>query len=599
MLTRIEAIAERSVPILLALQSILGSLQLLDALNIWYHPTIHRATRSIRFELGFDLVAPLAVLLVLWLGWIFWRRPKAVLFPAVALILYPFFGLEAALSAASLQAVVGGLWILRRLGNYLSWVFLFLGGLEAVSLLHWIVYIPSGLASPLESAARLELDMFHMTAYLAPLLVLPLMFMWILKPLFRWGWREKIDEGGIELRLGVRFSLGSVPLLSRARESEGGVIERRDGGRTSTRILLILFFTVSLGVIAALYPYGSAVNPRNLNVGVDIPHYVRAADIVELDVSQAFKIWGGSRPLIFLAIYGFQRLLGSDVSTAVRFLPVLLNPLLAVSAFFLALEVFGDGWTSVWASFFTVCGFTITVGMYSYFLTNMLGLCLIFLSLGFLFRAMRRSCLMSLATASLLGGLRVFTHPWTFAQYYASAVLTAGAVWYEARKRGGSYGKVRAMLFYLVSLGLAEFLKVLVFRGVGGVTVSSTAVRSISGLPGFWYSSIFSFRLLYGGFMSNLVLLGLAIVGVYLMGRRDVPEVYLRVFMLATSLLFLVGDETIKSRLLYNVPVGMFAAYGFISFLRRRDAHDFKHAFIGFVVLSVVVYLFRSLANLI
>ena len=99
--------------------------------------------------------------------------------------------------------------------------------------------------------------------------------------------------------------------------------------------------------------------------------------------------------------------------------------------------------------------------------------------------------------------------------------------------------------------------------------------------------------------MSSLVLLGLAVVGVYFLERRDVPEVYFRVLMLATSLLFIVGDETIKSRLLYNVPIGLFAASGLVSFLRRRVTRDYKNVFASFVTLSMVAYLFRSLANLV
>jgi len=82
-----------------------------------------------------------------------------------------------------------------------------------------------------------------------------------------------------------------------------------------------------------------------------------------------------------------------------------------VAVFFRAFQAFGDWWLSSWAAFFTACGYQITVGVYSYFLTNILGLCLTFLSLGFLFRSLRRGCKISLALASILGVLLVFTHP--------------------------------------------------------------------------------------------------------------------------------------------------------------------------------------------
>ena len=95
------------------------------------------------------------------------------------------------------------------------------------------------------------------------------------------------------------------------------------------------------------------MNPEGRGVGVDFPHYVRDALIVESDPSNTFRVGGGSRPLIFLVIYGFQQVLGSDASTAVKFLPVLLNPLIVISTFFLALEVFRDKEMVSWTSFFT------------------------------------------------------------------------------------------------------------------------------------------------------------------------------------------------------------------------------------------------------
>lgn len=76
--------------------------------------------------------------------------------------------------------------------------------------------------------------------------------------------------------------------------------------------------------------------------------------------------------------------------------------------------------------------------------------------------------------------------------------------------------------------------------------------------------------------MSGIVLLGLAVVGVYLLRRKAVVEAYLTAFMAATSLLFLVGDEAIKSRLLYNVPVGLFSAIGLASMDSWKVGEDLK-----------------------
>ena len=109
------------LPLVLALQCFLGSLQLLDALGVVYFPMVHRATRAVRFELGVGLVLPLVVFLGFWLGWVVWmRRFEALLFPAVAVLVYPFLALEASVSLASLLAVGAGLWLRRDFGRFFS-----------------------------------------------------------------------------------------------------------------------------------------------------------------------------------------------------------------------------------------------------------------------------------------------------------------------------------------------------------------------------------------------------------------------------------------------------------------------------------------------
>ena len=185
---RSESLAEVGFPFLLALQSVLGSLQLLDAFGPVYYPMVHRATRTVRFDLGINLLAPLLVLLVLWLGWAVWEsRLRALFLVSLGLLVYPFLGIEGSLSAVSLLAAASGLWFHRRLEEFFTGVFALLGGFEALALFHWVFFVPLGLSSPLEGVAWVEMGLFYLAAYLAPLLVLPLLFMWILKPLLRWG----------------------------------------------------------------------------------------------------------------------------------------------------------------------------------------------------------------------------------------------------------------------------------------------------------------------------------------------------------------------------------------------------------------------------
>jgi len=146
--------ADWSAPLLLALMTVLGALQLLDALDVVYYPMIHGATTTMRFDLGLSLVLPLLFLLLIWLGWVIWkRRFSALTFPVIAICLYPFMSVETIFSIGSLLAVSGGLWTHRGIGRYFSGVLVLLGSIEVLALLHWVVFLPIGLSIPFRARA--------------------------------------------------------------------------------------------------------------------------------------------------------------------------------------------------------------------------------------------------------------------------------------------------------------------------------------------------------------------------------------------------------------------------------------------------------------
>jgi hypothetical protein len=555
---------------IMALQGLMGGIQLLDALGIVFYPTIHRVTSMERFELGFSLVVPLALLLVAWVGWMLWRGMGVLAsYPLVGFVVYPFAGLEAAVFAASLFCVVVGLYASRLLEGFVKSVLLLISAFEGLALLHWLIFVPLGVGSPLMGLASLELDLFYVVSYLAPLLVLPLLFMWLLKLVVGWGWGVDFDEGG-----------SVIPK------------KRLDG------VWVYLSLTVLLSVFAVVYPYFPNVNPRGLNVGVDISRYVASARLVDADVSQAFSVSGGSRPLIFLVIFGVQRLTGLSIEASVNYLPVLLAPVLVLSAFFLARVVSGNDCVAVWSAFFTSTGIQITVGIYSYFLTNMLALSLAFLSSALLLLGLRRGSYLFALAASFLGGLLLFTHPWTFDQLLGSVLVFALYAGYEGWRRR-RYEQFYPLIVYVGLMGFFEFCKSFIFQGIGSVGASSAVTGNLAGLGGFWAASIFGFRLLYGGFESNVLLISLSLIGVYLLKRGVVAERFFVVYCVASSLVFLVGDDSIKARLLYNLPFALFSGVGLHWLLDSSKFVGYRKYVFSGVVLSSLVYLFRCLGNLV
>ncbi len=63
--------------------------------------------------------------------------------------------------------------------------------------------------------------------------------------------------------------------------------------------------------------------------------------------------------------------------------------------------------------------------------------------------------------------------------------------------------------------------------------------------------------------------------------------------------MILIGDTVIKSRLLYNIPVGVLAAYGISYIDDLKVDRGLKMGLKLVIVVSLLSCLFRDLANLI
>ncbi len=560
------------LPLVLALQGLLGGLQLLGVAGVVFYPTIHRTTVTRVFELGFNLAAPLGLLLAVWAVLVFLggeRRWLAA--PLLGVLAYPVLGVEGVLGAASLVCLGVGLLRWRDFGGVGFWGLLYLSCFEALALVHWVVFVPLGLDGVLGGLAGLELDLFFVSAYLIPLLVLPLLFWWAV----RW-----VVEWGFDVRIGTELT-------------EAG----DDCSMRNTAVMLAALLL--LGVFVGVYPYLGGVNPLGLDVGVDAPRYVESLQVVEGDLWSAFSLMSGSRPLIFLVLYGFEMVTGFSAGMTVRYLPVVLIPLLVLSAFFVGWVVSRGKRMALWSAFLMLCGVQVVVGMYSYFLTNMLALAITLFSVGLLLLSLRNGDKVLFFLAVLLGVLLPFVHPWTFDQFLGSVGLLALSVGYEFWRERGSRGAFLRLLLYCGFLLGSDQLKGLIFHGVSGIQATDTVISGLSGLGEFWMSSIFNFRLLYGGGLSNIVLISLSLIGVLLLvGRRYENRLWL-LFLAATSIVFLIGSETVKRRLLYNAPFFLLASLGLEFLLLKVKKRRLFNVLLVFLVFFSLTYLFRSMANLV
>ena len=559
---------------ILAFQFLISTLQLLDVHRVWYFPMIHGLAYSLRFDLGFSLVPvilPVSAVVAIYLlkgG----KYREVLIATFLSCCIYVFLGMEAAVSWFSVYQVPLALVCLVDVRDFLYSLLVFLTGFEVTALVHWML-LPLGIFTPLAWFADLELALFYVLAPLAPLVVLSIFFVVFIKLIF------------------PQYLVSVERFLKDCKFLKDGSMDVNMN--LDPRVFLVL--SLILSVVGALYPYSRHINPDGIAFGVDVHYYVDWMGPVEQDLRSAFSVANGSRPVILLLIYGFQHAFGLKLLDAIKYLPVLINPLLVLSVYFMVSQCTEDREWAGLASLFSASGFTITVGTYSYFLTNILGLIFIFSALGFIFKTLRTRQKIYFASASVIGSLSVFTHPWTFAQYYAATALFLFYIYFREKRSSESL----IVLAYLVLTGLIDVLKG-VIGGLGAYGAITSTVPKLVWIGEFWGNNIFAFRQMYGGLLSNTVLLGFAVFGVYLLSRRRSYHLFLMLLLLVSLMFYLMVNGGAQTKLLFNIPFSVLASLG-VLFLVRGVALDRRKKMLVllFTCNYMMVYLLRSLANLV
>ncbi len=539
------------LPLLCSLQLVMGSLQLLDRLGAVYFSS---SGVYVVFSLGFSLLWPMALCMAVWVAAVRRLGGRRLLLAAAPAALV-VFDAELGASLASLSmSFVGAAWVVGW-ARYLDAVMLVLTVFNGLAVLRRGVLLPLGVSEAFAEATRVQVGVHFLVGWVVPLTLYVFMFFWLLRPLVGRAWRtpaHRVEEGGAT-------GLG----------------------------LALLLFSVYLSLYLSLYPYLPAVNPHGLSFGADMHRYVEVAEAIAGSDEPLREIVVVGRGFYFVFFFAFQRLTGLDVVHAARLVPALLNPMFVFASFLFAWECLRSFEAAAWCSFFASTGFVVTLGTSIYLVSNTLALVVALLSLTLLFRAARLGDGRCLAAASVIGSLLVFTHPWTLDQYMAAVLCSLAFLW--IRGRGfGSY--VRYLLAYSAVVGVAELLAHVLSVGDSGVSSVAVAVEGVLAPGGVWSSTLSGFLVFNGGLASNLVLILLAVVGVYAMEGERPWGVFLYALVLLSSLVFLFGGPIIKTRLFYNVPLQVFAAVGLDSLKKRSSPLLFFY-----VVVYSLFYVFVAL----
>ena len=519
-----------------ALVIFLGLIQLINSLKLpWYLPVSPIPPGNI---VKISLITPEADLF---------------LFITITLLIVPL----TILTIIKTPKIIGEL--LGRTALILLAILVFI---EFTSLIGWLLYPAYKKASLTWLFITIETQLFYVFSYYSSKIFLLMVFSWILI---------------LVLRSFKSFSLKIDKMLVK--------LDMEDYARRVLKSKLLkptILASFIIAVTLAFYPFLPSLNPSGKLVGVDTKYYLDGLrEALEKSPMEAltyflWKAMGGSRPLYFIPNY-FLCILGFNAEDVVKFQPLILFPLTLLSVYLFAYEGLHDNKQSALVAIFTSTSFYVTVGMFAAFYANLFALFFGFLSLMLLIRYLQgygqNSQLKILLTSSFLLSLVIFIHPWTWGFFIAIIIiyplfmLLMGASKEEFKRRIPPLG-----FLLLINFSTDAFKRFILhsLSGVEAVYKASKVFLSLENLPNFWLNLMITFRSFSSGFYTNMILIGLAFIGVlFLILRRDKSDFscILLSWLFLISILLPFANYIAQPRIIFNLPIPILATIGLTTLL--------------------------------
>ena len=385
------------------------------------------------------------------------------------------------------------------------------------------------------------------------------------------------------LRLTLSPYLGQGRSWARERAKDEEAASRAIAWLSSRRLsLALLGIAILLAILIGLYPYLPAVNPNPTLVGVDVQMcYLPVLNSQPLPVGgpcgDSAYTYGIQRLGALEMLRGLAALSGSN-NLSLEVAPAILAPLLTVSTYLLVLEGTDDRFTAGASALFASVSPQIVAGINAGYIANWLAIAVALLFFAALLHSLRtkRPAFLLLSYALFVGLL--FIHPWTWAVtlvvlvLYLSLSLLESAWARDLRSRRLE----AAILLSLLVAGLAgDALRSSLPMGGGFAVAYSTLIPSLqlSNIPLAAANLRTTFvAFLLGGLADPVWFVLGAVCLLTIRSLRGRFEKLLFTWVAAMSFAVVLvsptSDGTLQARLIYDVPLQIFAALGLVAILK-------------------------------
>jgi hypothetical protein len=478
--------------------------------------------------------------------------------------------------------------------------FLIAVSIEFLSLFYWLLQ-PLGLYTEnlvwTKNIAQLESRIFYAVAPFTPIFFILFIFSWIAKPLLR-----ILKVKGLHLKIrGRDFSPG----LSRS------PLQQHTTRRWTEPLILV--FLAAAAISLALYPYSPALNPNGHPLGADtrgyaeifLPSMANQTSIPET-ITYTFSTFT-DRPLSLLLMYTVYKATGLSTSAVAMFFPAILAPMTVLAVYYFSREARFNQAVTWLAAIFTLFSYHIITGIFSGFLSNWTALIGVYVFSGLLMKATRLNSWLHGCLAATLAVLLLFTHAGTWGMLMGVITVYALIQVLQALRRKGSFPSWDLKLLVIIlgvnvaaivlrnwALSLGSRVEVL------GVAQSG---ESLQNLASFWATTNYALQFYFLRTFSNPLMILLTLIGaLVVITKKDQIHTYLASWLVASVVPFTLGNLDIQARILYNLPIAIFASLGFSSLLSILKNADEPKRYRGLyltILITVILiglnYAFRLL----
>jgi hypothetical protein len=564
----------------LSVNSILTYLKILDLFAPTFVIYFRRYLTTTRFSINPRIVFLIAILSIFMVFRLVYEYKIKALSSSIlsTVFITILFGIEFLIPFFSMMLIITSIITFKEYNDFFYDLLMVSSLFEGIILIFYL-FLQFGMALPFTFLVELEYNLNQIHGLITPILALALLCTFLVK--------LSINRFVSKIQL-PKVSFKEFDIISWLKPE------------------YLLGLALYITVFSITYTWNPNINSQMKPYGVDLPKYLISLE--ELGTPTLILTFQHSdRAFLYLLTYFLSQSFNIPINAVITNLPYLLNPLLVLSIYFFVLKSSKSKLFAAVSALITSLSYVPVINIYSYYLSNVLSLSLVYLSLGFLFSSLEEWKPVETIASIILGVLNIFTHPWTFLHY--SAAITLHFVWtlYNSRKKNDYY-EVKILFLYLFITGSVYLMKGF-YLGEDQV-LSETSVINAPGYESqdFYKNNDLTFNSLYGGLLGNSLLFLTAVLGVSLLQYDERVNMFF-ISLLTVSLpiylqnhfKILSGElvNYIPSRILFNQPIGVFSSI-LILYINNNQkiSPKIKTVLLTFIILTMSVGLLSSLYNI-